>query len=303
MSHKVLLFSTRSYDEGGLFSSESTDRLISIDQDSPYLQFFLKSATSEEEKKLDYLRVETSRPKWEKIMSYLKGKGLWDEKPEDELFRELIRNNPGLKADKEFKQLHAEYREERKALNGASPSWDFSKIVDDDGISLNIDASNKPSTCLKNRFSFFQLKGTNNKGDGKNDVSVYMVWPLGRPAPIKDGQSPWIDALLSQIKLYIGDYEKAYLLLHDKDLFNDGQPFTVLKDFDKDNLKVAIFQHSPGDPIKSLLNKQGQRPQDIYDVIEGLIESAPKMIKFNEDNETNKVYLQITKSLPEAKLL
>lgn len=292
---KVVLFSTRHIhiDEENYLFGKNCQSLVSENGEKFHLlvDYFTK-CDSENNLFLKYYKK--TDPNAE-IIKYLKEKRLWkpeyEKKSLNEVLKEITKDLP------DPSELNNKVKA-RKDSTKVSNEFDYDMFWKDVLLNESIPKVNidKDSATLQDRFSIYIL---GNPNDALTRDFVFMaIWPLRRTeSKEENGYNVWVSTLVEQICKIVEKCEEITLLLHDKDIC-ESRPFKVIipqKKYTVDsnrnvNLSVAIFQHTPGDPINDILKKPGTDLSEAYKNIFNVLTKAEDMRKAGNAHTTRQVY-------------
>lgn len=295
---KVVLFSTRHIhiDEENYLFGKNCQSLVSKNGENFHLlvNYFTKCDSGNNLFLKYYKKTDPNA----EIIKYLKEKRLWkpeyEKKSLNEVLKEIRKDLPDpSELDNKVKA--------RKNSTKVSEEFDYGMFWEDVLSNkshlkeLNIDKDKDPVT-LQDRFSIYILGDPN---DALTKDYVFMaIWPLAQTRKFNEnGENLWISTLVEQICKIVENCEEITLLLHEKDIC-ESQPFRIIipqKEYTVDsnrkvNLSVAIFQHTPGDPINAILKKPQTDLSEAYNNIFTVLTKAEDMRKAGNEHTTRQVY-------------
>lgn len=303
---KVVLFSTRAIGENTLFGIDCERRILNSD-DSPIFKYFTGDGVSDDEK----IKLGSYFPPsgcFDEIKKYCSQIGVWkvdyENMNEEEVLANLSNNNI-ISNDEGYLSLVSKYYiNDGKAATGFNMDNLKAYLNDSNNkpirSALNIDNPNM-DVAIGERFSIYV-----KPQPGEESEFVFMaIWPLGRTeSKEENGYNVWVSTLVQQICKIVKNCEEITLLLHDKDIC-ESQPFRIIipqTEYTVDpnrnvNLSVAIFQHTPGDPINAILNKPETDLSEAYKNIFTVLTKAEDMRKAGNAHTTHQVYRNLVNAL------
>lgn len=305
---KVVLFSTRAIGENTLFGTDCKRRILNQDN-SPIFKYFTGVGASDDEKK-ELGKYFPSGSCFDRIKNYCSNKGVWSvdyEKMEEETVLDFLSSDKRLNNDEYFTRLLTEYYSGAEQASIVFNADSFMKYLSNNPnnnpnirFALNIDNPNM-DVAIGERFSIYV-----KPQPGEESEFVFMaIWPLGRTeSKEENGYNVWVSTLVQQICKIVKNCEEITLLLHDKDIC-ESQPFRIIipqTEYTVDpnrnvNLSVAIFQHTPGDPINVILNKPETDLSEAYKNIFTVLTKAEDMRKAGNAHTTHQVYRNLVNAL------
>lgn len=298
---KVVLFSTRAIGGNTLFGANCERRILNSD-DSPIFKYFIGGGASDDEKK-ELGKYFPSGSCFDRIKNYCSKIGVWKvdyEKMEEETVLNFLSSDKRLNNDEYFTRLLTEYYSGAEQASIVFNADSFMKYLSNNPnnnpnirFALNIDNPNM-EVAIDERFSIY----VKSQPSEEPEFVFMAIWPLRRTeSKEENGYNVWVSTLVEQICKIVEKCEEITLLLHDKDIC-ESRPFKVIipqKKYTVDsnrnvNLSVAIFQHTPGDPINDILKKPGTDLSEAYKNIFNVLTKAEDMRKAGNAHTTRQVY-------------
>lgn len=306
---KVVLFSTRTIGENTLFGA-GCRQCIHSSENSPIFKYFTGDGASNDEK-IELGKNFPPSSCFDEIKKYCSQKSVWTddyEKMEEEDVLADLSNNEEIKNNEEFISLISKYYDSNGcqvaiAFNLDSLKKYLENVSNNKPLPLALNIDNPyTDVTLDVRFSIY----IKPQADENPEYVFMSIWPLGRTETKveNNGYNVWISTLVQQICNIDQNCEEITLLLHDKDI-SDSQPFKVIipqKEYTVDsnrnvNLSVAIFQHTPDDPINDILIKPETNLSSVYDSISTILTKKCDMTKAGNAHTTRQVYQNLVNAL------